>query len=134
MLTYKSNRIIIVLKYLLKRKTKKWKSAVWIVKKLYCSICEGKIYYAEFLNKDWETIHSFRIRSCNSPGTGGDSVVESDRYSDVRASSWWYGLPNRIKISVNMICAKYQFSGIDCHTLLAQFIEVKIKEVLKLII
>lgn len=50
---------------------------VRIVKKGYTAQFVGKrIYYAEFLNKDWETINSFRIRSCNPSGAGKKTVVK----------------------------------------------------------
>lgn len=55
---------------------------------------------------------------CNSAGsidTGwiDFSVVGPAGYSDVRVSNWWYDLTDTVCISVDTICAKYQFVGID---------------------
>lgn len=55
---------------------------------------------------------------CNDAGSVDSgwidfSVVGPAGYSDVRASNWWYDLSDTVSISVDTICAKYQFIGID---------------------
>ncbi len=57
--------------------------------------------------------------SCsNSAGTLHTEWIDFDvvgvpGYSDVRASSWWYDLADEVAITVDTICAKGQFIGID---------------------
>lgn len=36
-----------------------------------------KLYYAEYLNDEYETMNTFRIRSCNLSGTGKKTVVKN---------------------------------------------------------
>ncbi len=55
---------------------------------------------------------------CNDAGSVDSgwidfSVVGPAGYSDIRTSNWWYDLTDTVSISVDTVCAKYQFIGID---------------------
>lgn len=51
---------------------------VRITKKMYTvQIIGRKLYYAEYLNDEYETMNTFRIRSCNLSGTGKKTIVKS---------------------------------------------------------
>lgn len=62
--------------------------------------------------------YSAYFSCCSSAGSVDSpwidfSVVGPAGYSDVRTSNWWYDLTDTVSISVDTICAKYQFIGID---------------------
>lgn len=57
--------------------------------------------------------------SCSNSAGNADtgwidfSVVGPAGYTDIRTSNWWYDLTDTVSISVDTLCAKYQFIGID---------------------
>lgn len=42
-----------------------------------------KLYYGEYINKDYQTVNTFRIRSCNFTGSGKKTIVKSIKASDL---------------------------------------------------